>query len=122
MATGRAADGSRWRPEGRHGSSSARADCSKQASVINQRVTARPSSFVARSLAAPEAERTTQPERDLRELSGVSLRGCQVVGHHLDTVAGLSRVTTEQFGEAAARRLPCMRVVPAKTRRGGDLQ
>jgi hypothetical protein len=48
VATGRAADGS----------PSARADWSKRASVIIHRVTAWPSSFVARSLAAPEAERT----------------------------------------------------------------
>jgi hypothetical protein len=37
------------------------------------------------------------PERDLRELSGVPLQGCQVVGHHLEVVAGLTQVTTEQF-------------------------
>src|SRR5207253_7306913 len=40
------------------GSPSARADWSKRASVIIHRVTAWPGLFVARSLAAPEAERT----------------------------------------------------------------
>jgi hypothetical protein len=36
-------------------------------------------------------------ERDLRELSGVSLQGCQLVDQRIDIVAGLTQATTEQF-------------------------
>ncbi len=67
VATGRAADGS----------PSARADWSKRASVIIHRVTAWPGSFVARSLAAPEAERTAiSPSAISASSRGVSLQGC----------------------------------------------
>jgi hypothetical protein len=33
----------------------------------------------------------------------VSLQGCQVVGHHLEIVAGRTQVTTEQFRRSRRR-------------------
>jgi hypothetical protein len=42
---------------------------------------------------------------------------------HLDVVAGLTQVTNRSVSEKPPRRrLPSMRVVPIKTRRGGSLQ
>ena len=67
VATGRVADGS----------PSARADWSKRASVNIHQVTAWPGSFVACSLAAPEAKRTAiSPSAISASSRGASLQGC----------------------------------------------
>jgi len=68
------------------------------------RVTAWPSSFVARSLAAPEAERTaSSPSAISASSRACRCRGVWVVSQHLDIVAGLTPVTTERFRRSRRR-------------------
>jgi hypothetical protein len=63
-----------------------------------------------------------EPERDLGELSGASLPGWEVVGHHLDLVAGLTQVQPISFGEAPAAAAPYHEGRPHQVSQGRNLQ